>query len=437
MILRHLRPLHALCLLLFCVLAAPARAEQAEAFGVWLDGIRQEALSRGIAQSTLDKALDMTKPIDRVLELDQRQPEFVDTFWNYIGQRINVERVRKGRDLLNKHQDLLIDIENRHKVPPRFLVAFWALETNFGQNTGGFPVIAALATLAYDTRRADFFRNELMAALEILDAGHIDAAEMKGSWAGAMGQMQFMPSTFRQYAVDADKDGRADLWHSLPDALASAANYLNLIGWQEDEIWGREVKLPKGFDWRLAGLETKKTVKTWAALGVEQADGDPLPLSYSQGSVLLPQGHEGPAFLVYRNFEVIMAWNRSINYALSVALLADRLRGMPGIRYGREADNRRMSRDEAIEMQFRLSRLGFDTGKADGVIGARSRMAVRLFQEASKLPADGYASLTLLERLRQQNMPPAAAPEMSTAPAPSAGSEAMPPSGGLAQHRHG
>lgn len=418
------------------MLVSPVWAQQEDGFRVWLDGVRQEALSRGISRTTLDKALNLTRPLDRVLELDQRQPEFVDTFWNYVDKRINAERIKKGRDLLDIYQPLFIGIENNLKVPPRFLVAFWALETNFGQNTGGFPVIAALSTLAYDTRRADFFRNELLAALEILDAGHIDVAEMKGSWAGAMGQMQFMPSTFKHYAVDADKDGRADLWNSLPDALTSAANYLNRIGWQEDEIWGREVKLPKGFDWRLAGLETKKTVKTWAALGVEQADGDALPPSYSQGSVLLPQGHEGPAFLVYRNFDVIMSWNRSINYALSVALLADRLRGMPGIRYGRQADNRRMTRDEAIEMQTRLNRLGFDTGKVDGVIGARSRLAVRQFQEAAKLPADGYASLTLLEHLRQQDTLPVAAPETTTAPTPSAGSDAA-PIGLPAPYRHG
>lgn len=418
------------------MLVGPVWAQQEDSFRLWLDGVRQEAASRGISRATLDKALDLTRPLERVLELDQRQPEFVDTFWNYVGKRINAERIQKGRDLLDKYQPLFVGIENCHKVPPRFLVAFWGLESNFGQNTGGFPVIAALATLAYDTRRADFFRGELLAALEILDAGHIDVAEMKGSWAGAMGQMQFMPSTFKHYAVDADKDGRADLWNSLPDSLSSAANYLNRIGWQEDEIWGREVKLPKNFDWRLAGLDTKKTVKAWSALGVMQADGEALPASYSQGSVLLPQGHEGPAFLVYRNFDVIMSWNRSINYALSVALLADRLRGMPGIRHGRQADNRRMSRDEAIELQSRLGKLGFDIGKADGVIGARSRSAVRQFQEAAKLPADGYASLSLLEYLRQQDTLPVASPEATTTPTPSAGSDAA-ASGGLARNRHG
>lgn len=401
----------------------PAQAQDSD-FVAWLDSVKQEALARGISQTTLERALNQTRPIDKVLDLDQRQPEFIDTFWNYIDRRITPERIQKGRDHLDKHQPLLASIENRHKVPPRFLVAFWAMETNFGQYTGGFPVIDALATLAYDARRAEFFRGELLAALEILDAGHIDVAGMSGSWAGAMGQMQFMPTTFQNYALDADGDGRADLWNSLPDAFASAANYLDRIGWQADEIWGREVKLPRTFDWRLAGLDTKKTVKSWAALGVTLADGEALPASYSQGSVLLPQGHEGPAFLVYRNFEVIMTWNRSINYALSVALLADRLRGMPGILLGRQADNRRMSRDEAMELQTRLVRNGYDIGKVDGIIGARTRTALRQFQEAARLPADGYASLTLLEYLRAQDNAPLASPEPSPPPSGSDASQA-------------
>ncbi|MBK6743406.1 MAG: lytic murein transglycosylase [Hydrogenophilales bacterium] len=433
MILRHTRTFHALCLFLLCLCALPAFAQQDD-FQAWLDTVKQEALARGISQATLDKALNLARPIDKVLELDQRQPEFVDTFWNYVDRRINPARIKKGRDLLDTHEHLLIGVENCYKVSPRFLVAFWALETNFGENTGGFPVIAALATLAYDARRAEFFRGELLAALEILDAGHIDVADMKGSWAGAMGQMQFMPSTFRHYAVDADQDGRADLWHTLPDAFASAANYLHQSGWQEDEIWGREVTLPATFDWRLAGLETRKSVKSWAALGVTQADGEPLPPSYSQGSVLLPQGHEGPAFLVYRNFEVIMAWNRSVNYALSVALLADRLRGMPSTKHGRQADNRRMTRDEAIEIQNRLGKLGFDIGKADGVIGARSRGAVRQYQETMKLPADGHASLTLLEYLRAQDSVPVAAPAPASPPAGSDASQSRQVTLGDSQH---
>lgn len=410
---------HCLCLCfgLLTICVGSARAERVD-FNEWLDDVKHEALARGVSQATLEKALAGIRPIDKVLELDRRQPEFVDTFWNYVDKRINAERVRKGRELLDAHKRMFASVENCHQVPPRFLVAFWALETNFGQHTGGFPVIGALATLAYDARRAEFFRAELLAALDILEAGHIDAAQMTGSWAGAMGQMQFMPTTFRHYAVDGDDDGRMDIWRSLPDAFSSAANYLKELGWRDDEIWGREVALPSDFDWRLAGLETKKTVKAWAALGVTQANGEPLPPSFSKGAILLPQGHEGPAFLVYRNFEVIMTWNRSVNYALSVALLADRLRGMPSLRHGRQADNRRMTREQAIELQTRLADMGYDVGKPDGILGTRSRQAVRAYQLAANLPADGYPSLNLLDHLRARTTPPVAKPDAGSMPPP-------------------
>jgi membrane-bound lytic murein transglycosylase B len=407
---------------LACLCGLPTARAAEEDFAVWIEAVKREALARGISAATVAKALDAARPIDKVLELDRRQPEFVDTFWNYLGKRISSERVKKGRDLLDKHQRLFAGLASEYAVPPRYLVSFWAMETNFGEYTGGFPVIEALATLAYDARRAEFFRGELLAALEILDARHIPQEAMKGSWAGAMGQMQFMPSTFRRYAVDADADGRSDIWNSLPDAMASAANYLTRIGWRDDETWGREVRLPKDFDWRQSGLETRKPVKAWAALGVTQADGKPLPASQVPGAILLPQGYDGPAFLVYRNFDAIMAWNRSINYALSVALLADRLRGLPAPRSGRLADNRRMTREQAIELQTRLAGQGFDIGKADGILGARTRTAVRAYQERAKLPADGYASLNLLEHLRAQDTTPVAAPEQREAP--NAGSDA-------------
>jgi membrane-bound lytic murein transglycosylase B len=420
MITRPKHPLHVLAIVLIGLFSATAQAERQD-FATWLDGVRQEAMTRGVTQATLDKALRLDHPIEKVIELDQRQPEFVDTFWSYLDKRINTDRIRKGRELLEKHKRLLASVENCHHVPPRFLVSFWAMETNFGQYTGGFPVIPALATLAHDGRRADFFREELLTALEIVQEGHIDASAMTGSWAGAMGQMQFMPTTFQHYAVDIDGDHRADIWHSVADAFGSAANYLNQIGWRDDEIWGREVRLPDNFDWRLTGLETKKSVNAWANLGVTQADGTPLPFSSSQGAVILPQGHAGPAFLVYRNFETIMAWNRSINYALSVALLADRFRGMPSLRLGRQADNRRMTRDDAMELQTRLNTLGFDAGKADGVIGTRGRQAVRAYQQATDLPADGYASMTLLEHLRARDSAPVARPDGRGAPGSDAG----------------
>lgn len=421
MITRHLYKKGLALVLAWLIGLQWARANEVE-FSVWIEGVKQEALARGISATTLSKALDGARPVDKVLELDRRQPEFFDTFWNYINRRIAQERIKKGREMLDKHQRLFAGLSGEYAVPPRYLVAFWAMESNFGESTGGFQVIDALATLAYDARRAEFFRNELFAAMEILDAGHIGREAMKGSWAGAMGQMQFMPSTFRRYAVDADADGRADIWASLPDAMASAANYLTRLGWRDDETWGREVRLPKDFDWRQTGLEIRKPVKAWAALGVTQADGKPLPPSQVPGAIILPQGYEGPAFLVYRNFDAIMTWNRSLNYALSVALLADRLRGMPAPRTGRAADNRRMSREQAIELQTRLTGLGYDVGKADGILGSRSRAAVRAYQEKTRLPADAYPSVSLLEQLRLLDTTPVAAPDKRDTP--SAGSDA-------------
>lgn len=388
-------------LVIVCLALAPAHAADKPDFASWLADFRQEALAQGISPATLDAALDQAQPIAKVLELDQRQPEFVDTFWNYLDARINARQLKQGRDKLWAHRKLLNPIQRRHGVPASLLVAIWGLETKYGAHMGGFPIPAALATLAHDGRRAGFFRAELLNALRIIQEDHISAAGMKGSWAGAMGQMQFMPSTFLGHAADADGDGRKDIWRSLPDALDSGARYLSSLGWRKDELWGRQVRLPEGFDYGQAMLALKKPVSEWAALGVTLPDGKPLPRSDLPGAILLPQGYAGPAFLVYRNFEVIMAWNRSVNYALSVALLADQLQGQAPPRLGRDADNRRLSRDQVVQMQHLLAGRGFQTGDPDGVPGSRTREAIRAYQQSAGLPVDGYASATLLEQLRQ------------------------------------
>jgi membrane-bound lytic murein transglycosylase B len=370
----------------------------------WLTQLRQEALANGISQQTLDTALADFQPIPRVIELDQRQPEFVDTFWNYLDRRIDEKRLALGRDHLHEHKKLLRKVQARYGIPATLLIAFWGMETHFGSSMGSFPTPAALATLAYDNRRSAFFRAELLHALTILEQQHLPAAEMKGSWAGAMGQMQFMPSTFLRYAVDADGDGRKDIWHSLPDAFYSAAHYLRQSGWRPGEIWGREVSLPEGFDYNNARLDLKLPVKRWAKLGIKLASGKPLPLPKSanmSGSILLPQGYGGPAFLVYRNFDVIMEWNRSINYAVSVGHMSDRLNGQPPLLLGRETDNRRLTRDQLIEIQNMLCRLGFDPGDIDGVPGLNTRLAIRAYQKEVGLPVDGYASAGLLEYLQK------------------------------------
>lgn len=380
--------------------ALPTRAESPERdFTAWLEGVRQEALARGISPATLDRVLTGLQPIPKVMELDQRQPEFVDTFLDYLDRRVTHSRIEEGRRQLEQHRALLAEIEQRYGVPPHILVALWGLETNYGSHLGDYPVPAALATLAYDQRRSQFFREQLFAALAILEAGHITPEAMKGSWAGAMGHLQFMPSTFIAYAVDADGDGRKDLWRSLPDAFASAANYLRRLGWRNDEIWGREVRLPEGFDWELARLGLTKPVNAWSAMGVRQADGSPLPRSEPAGAIVAPQGHKGPAFLVYPNFNLIMNWNRSLSYALAMCHLADRLRGLPELRLGQAARHERVSRQQVVDLQRQLKALGFEAGEADGVIGARTRAALKAFQRSVGLPQDGYPSPEVMARV--------------------------------------
>lgn len=377
-----------------------AQGEQ-DPFAYWLEDLRSEALIKGISPATLDQALDALTPIERVIELDRHQPEFTQTFWSYLERRVSEARIDRGRELVREHRTLLEATQRKYGVPARYLVAFWGLETNFGDYLGSFPVIGALATLAYDDRRGEFFRAQLIDALHIVDDGHVELGNMNGSWAGAMGQLQFIPSTFRLYAVDATGDGRADVWRSLPDVFESGANYLKQLGWRPGSLWGREVKLPDDFDWRLANPEIKKTVSEWAALGVTKAYGAKLAESDALGAIVLPQGHRGPAFLVYENFEVIMKWNRSINYAIAVGHLADRIAGLPPLQHGRGADNRALSRQQVLELQRLLAAQGFDVGKPDGIPGSRTRAAVRAFQARNGLPADGHASVELLERLRR------------------------------------
>lgn len=370
-----------------------------EDFSSWLQQFRREARGQGISQATLHEALDGLHPIPRVLELDRRQPEFTQTFWHYLDGRVTDRRIERGKALLKSHRRLLDTIEKQYGVQPRFLVAFWGLETNFGDYLGSFPVIGSLATLAHDPRRSDFFRSELLDALKIIDQGHISAANMLGSWAGAMGQPQFMPSTFVRYAVDQDGDGRRDIWYTLPDVFASAANFLAKSGWRGDKTWGREVKLPAGFDLDLTGLETKKTLAAWQVLGVRKINGDDLPGVNIKGSIILPGGYDGPAFLVYNNFHTILRWNRSDLYAIAVGHLADRISGHGPLQSPRPESEQRLSRSQVEKIQELLAARGYDPGPVDGVFGSQTRRAIKEFQRTAKLPADGYPSPELLEVL--------------------------------------
>ena len=293
-------------------------------FAQWLAGVETEARQQGIGAATLAAAFAGIEPIPRVIELDRRQPESTMTFEEYQSRIVSRERVERGREMLEAHRPLLEQVAARYGVQPRFIVAFWGIETSYGRITGRYPVIGSLATLAYDGRRSSFFRKELMNALKILDEGHIRADAMTGSWAGAMGQSQFMPSSFLSYAVDFDGDGRRDIWQSLPDVFASAANYLKRAGWRDDLTWGREVSLPPGFDESLIAAEVRKPLPEWAALGVRRANGGPLPDALAEGRLVRPaRGPGGPAFIAYSNYDAILRWNRSNYFAVAVGRLSD------------------------------------------------------------------------------------------------------------------
>ncbi len=315
-------------LAVLCLLAAallqPVSAFAAQDFSLWLQDFKAEARAEGISQHTLDEAFAGVLPIDRVIELDRKQPEGHMTFVQYRERVINDNRIRQGRRLLSENYALLQEISRQYGVPPQYIVALWGIETSYGNNTGGFGVIPALATLAYDGRRSSFFRKELLGALKIIEGGHIDAAHMKGSWAGAMGQNQFMPSSFHAYAVDGNGDGRRDIWGTKADVFASTANYLSRNGWKGDERWGRPVRLPEGFPADKTGLEYKHSLQYWRDAGVTLEYGSPIPVvDGMKGAVVLPDGVGGPAFLVYDNYGVIMRWNKSLYFATSVGLLAD------------------------------------------------------------------------------------------------------------------
>jgi len=296
---------------------------QEEEFAAWVADFRQTALDEGISPETLDAVLPGLAFRSRVVELDRRQPEGTLTYAEYMSRVLPPARVNRGKRLLRKHRAVLAEIGEAYGVQARFIVALWGIESDFGRVTGGFPVLDSLATLAFDGRRGKFFRGQLLHALRIVDDGHIQPDAMLGSWAGAMGQSQFMPSSFHQFAVDHDGDGRRDIWGTLPDVFASAANYLARAGWKGDETWGRQVRLPDGFDGALAGLDVTKALEEWQALGVRRADGDDLPQAQMAASVILPGGPDGPAFLTYHNYRVLLKWNRSHYFATTVGQFAD------------------------------------------------------------------------------------------------------------------
>jgi len=314
-----------LILVLSTLLVLQARSVRAAEvdFGTWLAGVRQEAVAQGLRPQSVTRALAGVHPIDRVLELDRHQPETTLTFEQYIDLVVSPQRLQQGRQKLAEHRALLEQVSRRYAVQPRFIVALWGIESNYGKGSGEFPEISALATLAYDGRRSTYFRKELMAAIKIVDQGWVRPEDMLGSWAGAMGQCQFMPSSFLRFAVSFNDDGRRDIWHRNEDIFASIANYLAQSGWHGDETWGRRVLLPTGFDASLAGLNNRKSPAEWQKLGIRALDGRDLVSREREASLILPDGPDGAALLAFDNFRTTLKWNNSSFFAAAVGYLAD------------------------------------------------------------------------------------------------------------------
>ncbi len=378
----------------------PADAQQAD-FAAWRADFAQQALASGIRPETVRDVLGQAQWLPRVVELDRAQPEFTRPPWAYLDSAASAQRVAQGQAKLAEQRAALDAAASRYGVPAPVITAIWGLESNYGQNFGTFRTVDALATLAFDGRRRTWAQGELLAALRIVDQDHIAADRMVGSWAGAMGHTQFMPTVFLNYAVDADGDGQRDIWGSVPDVAASTAHFLARSGWRGGEAWGTEVRLPAGFDHSRTELSVRQSIVQWAAEGVQTMDGKPLP-PLGEASILSPAGARGPAFLVGPNFRTLLRYNNAVNYALGVALLAQQIDGGPGVVAAWPRDLQPLSREQVHTLQTALNERGFDTGTPDGVAGPATRGGLRRYQQSLGMVADGYPTLELLERLTAQ-----------------------------------
>lgn len=374
-------------------------ADSDEAFQSWLKVIRLEALDLQIAPAAVEATLNQVTYLPRVIELDRKQPEFVTSFSAYINRRINPRVVGKGKQMWQEYQGVLYVAEERYQVPQEVLVAFWGLETNFGGFMGDTPLASSLATLSYEGRRAEFFKLELFNLMRVVAREQLYENPIVGSWAGATGHMQFMPSTLLKYGVDADADGKIDIWSAYPDIFSSAANYLSQAGWQAGKPISVQVTLPTGFDYSQAQWQLNKSVSDWVKLGVAGVPEGVLNLP--QAAILLPQGYDGPAYMVFPNFNVIMQWNRSINYALAVSLLSQQL-GQETYSLVMPAEPPALSYQQIWSLQESLNAKGFDCGVPDGFPGTKTQAAIRRYQASAGLPQDGYAGAALFTRLTTQ-----------------------------------
>lgn len=368
-------------------------------FAAWLERFRASARAAGIDEATLQSALADVRYLPRVVELDRAQPEFTRAIWDYLDRAVSPQRIANGREKLKAVRPEAEAAAVKYGVPAMVLAAIWGIESNFGGDTGSLPVIDALATLAFDGRREAWALDELLKALKILQSGDITRAQMTGSWAGAMGQTQFMPSVFLAHAVDADGDGRRDIWGSMADVFASTANFVARSGWRADEPWGVEVALPPGFDVARADEALRQPSMRWADEGLRTIDGGPLP-AIANAAVLLPAGARGPAFLVGANYRALLRYNNSTSYALAVALLAQRLADGPGVIAAWPRELVMLTRSQTSALQAALNERGFDAGTVDGLLGPATRAAVRRFQRSLGLPPDGYPTVELLQRLQ-------------------------------------
>nr|MBC8211419.1 lytic murein transglycosylase [Gammaproteobacteria bacterium] len=381
---------------------APVFAQNTDVeFETCLAALGERARSEGVDSAIVTSVLKDTRRLERVIKLDRSQPEFTSTFADYYNRRVTTQRVEQGRALYDKHRDLLKRLQLEYGVPAHYLLAFWGLETNYGSYFGKIPTTDALATLSCDPRRASFFSDEFISALKIIATGDVELKRMRGSWAGAIGHVQFLPSVFLKYAVDGDGDSRRDLWGSIPDALASAANFLRGIGWKRELRWGREISLPQNFDYSLSGRDQKRSLTEWVGLGVTDAYGSALPLLAINAAVLVPAGHRGPVFLVYDNFEVIMRWNRSEYYAIAVGRLADRIAGSVELTRAADPDSDPITLAEVKRLQQDLVLLGYDAGNPDGMFGPATRRALSRFQQAKGMIADGHLNRQALQAVRK------------------------------------
>lgn len=376
---------------------APQDAEQAS-FAAWIAGFSREALAAGIRPATVQQVLAHATLQPRVIELDRAQPEFNRTPWAYLDSAVSAQRIAQGQAKRAEHQAAIDAAATRYGVPSSIITAIWGMESNYGSNFGTFRAVDALATLAFEGRRAAWARSELLAALRILDQGDISDERMVGSWAGAMGNTQFLPSVFLAYAVDADGDGHRDIWGSIPDVAASTANFLARMGWQAGQPWGVEVRLPQGFDYARAEQTVRQTAAQWAAEGVQSVDGQPLP-ALEAASIATPAGARGPAFLVGPNFRAILRYNNSVSYAMAVGLLARQIDGGSGVATAWPRDLAPLSRSQVQQLQTLLNQRGFNAGTPDGVMGPATRAGLRQYQQSLGAVADGYPTAELLQRL--------------------------------------